>query len=259
MTAADPILHAREQFPRGLQQPEGSFRFSMDALLLAAYARPAQNGPLLDLGCGCGVIGLAMLLAHPSLHAAGVDIALPLVECSRQNAALLGLEKRFTAHHLDLRMLGKAELPFAPEEFALVTANPPFRRCNQGRKPQGDMRQDALFETAGSLSDFVKAAGFALKNQGSFYCIWSSERLAELFCTLQAYRLEPKQLLPVQPKPEKECGLVLLRAVKNGKPGLKLEPPLLVYETTPGAAPALTLEALQFCPWLACNSKRSKD
>ena len=32
------VLAARLAFPAGLEQPEGSFRFSADALLLAAYA-----------------------------------------------------------------------------------------------------------------------------------------------------------------------------------------------------------------------------
>lgn len=254
-STAEAIIH----FPRGLKQPEGSFRFSMDALLLAGYANPGKNNRLLDLGCGCGVIALAALLSHKHLHAVGIDIAPELIDCARQNASLLGLEDRFKAYTLDLRELGASETPIRPEQFDLVTANPPFRKANQGRKPLGNMRRNALFEFAGTLPDFVKAAGFALRNKGSFYCIWSSERLAELICSLKAYRLEPKQILPVQARPGKECGLVLVKAIKNGGTGLKLDPPLLVYEQKselPDSEPMLTMEVLKFCPWLACNSKR---
>ncbi|MBQ4133559.1 MAG: methyltransferase [Desulfovibrionaceae bacterium] len=258
MTHFTPAEAARSRFPRGLHQPEGSFRFSMDALLLAAFARLPQNGRLLDLGCGCGIIGLALLLAHPTGKAVGIDISPQLIECARQNAALLGLEARFNAHCHDLRTPLNAERLPGPEQFDLITANPPFRRTNQGNMPQHELRQAALFETAGGLPDFVKAASFFLKNRGSFCCIWSSERLAELICTLKKHRLEPKELLPVQARPGRECGLTLLRAMKNGGPGLKLAPPLQIYETAPrpGAEPGLTSEALEFCPLLACNAKR---
>ena len=35
---SDAVLQARALFPRGLVQPVGGFRFSVDALLLAAFA-----------------------------------------------------------------------------------------------------------------------------------------------------------------------------------------------------------------------------
>ena len=56
---------ARDVFPAGLEQPEGSFRFSADALLLAKFtagqALP-ENAVLAELGTGCGVVSLAVLL-----------------------------------------------------------------------------------------------------------------------------------------------------------------------------------------------------
>ena len=263
---------ARIYFPRGLNQPEGSFKFSMDALLLAGFVQSDarlgkagdKNFHILDLGCGCGVIGLALLLAFNGTQAeprvTGVEIDPELIACATENAQMLALAERFSALEWDIRELVGKKGPFPPESFDLVTSNPPFRRADQGRLPATTLRENALFEGSARLNDFVRTAAFALKNRGAFYCIWSSERLTELVCELKAHRLEPKLLLPVQARAHKGCSLVLVKAVKNGRPGLKLKAPLLVYELNENSGdkakePNLTRQVLEFCPWLACNAK----
>ena len=244
----------RQYYPRGLNQPEGCFRFSIDALLLAAFSTPAPKSKILDLGCGCGVVGFGLLFNRPEAEATGVDIEPDLIKCAQENAQMLGLEERYRAIALDLKKISKSCLK--PESFDAVVSNPPFRRKNQGRLPDREMRTGALFESHACLEDFIKAAAFALKNQGGFYCIFSSERLAELFLLLQKDKLEPKLLQPLQARAHKECGLILLKAVKNGRPGLKLKAPILVYELgEEGTQPSLTKEILAFCPWLGCNAK----
>ena len=57
-------------------------------------------------------------------------------------------------------------------------------------------------------------------------------RLAEIFEKLKTYHLEPKRMCLVHPYIQKEPNMVLLEAVKNGNPMLKIEPPIIVYQTT---------------------------
>lgn len=250
---------ARKYYPRGLKQPHNSFRFSMDALLLAAFVKIKKMTSVLDLGCGCGVIGFGVLLANPSAKILGIDINEELIESASVNAKVLGLEQNYQAMQLDLCNIRKSTI--APESFDVVVSNPPFRRQNQGRVSQTDMRGNALFESSAKLDDFIGAATFALKNQGNFYCIFSSERMAELISLLDKYRLEPKLIQPVQSLCHKRCELILLKATKNARQGLKLEPSLLVYEqqATHGSQPVLTEQILNFSPWLACNSKQKQN
>ena len=70
MHTQQAIHSARQFFPRGLQQPEGSLRFGADALLLAAFAARGVEGmnearrkqlTAADLGCGCGAALLGFL------------------------------------------------------------------------------------------------------------------------------------------------------------------------------------------------------
>ncbi len=134
---------ARAAFPRGLAQPEGSFRFSMDALLAAAYLEhivsmdaarraAAPNAPqrllrLLDLGTGCGAAAFAVLLRLPEVTATGVDISPELLEAARHNAALLGVANRFTTQYMDLCAHGPTD--DAPDQRA--AADPACGRRGQ--------------------------------------------------------------------------------------------------------------------------------
>lgn len=54
-------------------------------------------------------------------------------------------------------------------------------------------------------------------------------RLAEIIRMLSKYHLEPKRMQLVQPYADKEPNMVLIEAAKGGKPQLKVEPVLVVY------------------------------
>jgi 16S rRNA (guanine1207-N2)-methyltransferase len=66
------------------------------AVLFRETAPPAP-GRVLDLGCGYGVIGLAIARAVPGAVVTGVDVNERAVLLANENAAALGLTDRFTA------------------------------------------------------------------------------------------------------------------------------------------------------------------
>ena len=223
-------LEAREYFPRGLAQPAGSFRFSADALLLAEFAATGSKRSLrgLDLGCGCGVVGLGVMLRMPVARFVGLDINPELVGAAAQNVASLGLAGQYLALDGDVRNYKNiAKIP--PASFDLVVTNPPYRKPGTGRPSTTAMRNTALFETHGDISDFVAMAARALKNSGRFCCVYSAERLPDLCAALAAHKLTPKRLQPVHGRRGQGALLVLLEARHQGRPGLKWEPSLYLH------------------------------
>ena len=224
--AASPEALARGYFPRGLAQPAGSFRFSADALLLAEFAASESARPLrgLDLGCGCGVVGLGVMLKMPAARFTGIDIDERLTAAARENAVRLGLAARYLALCADLNQY-KNIPEIRPGSFDFVVANPPYRRAGSGRLSPENLRNSALFESNGELDIFISAAARALKNSGRFFCVYSAERLPELCAALAANKLTPKRIRPVHSKAGGAALLVLLEARLNARPGLKWEPP----------------------------------
>ena len=242
----------RELYPRGLLQPESGFRFSLDALLLACYPGIGKNSEILDLGCGCGVVGFGLLLLHQDKHirVTGVDVLPDMTEYALENARMLDLQSGFTAINMDIKNIRQSG-DVLPESFDQVVVNPPYRKTGEGRLSPRQARNVACFEQETGLEDFVQAASYALKNRGRVNFIYPAESEVNLLHSLLQNRLEPKRMRFVHSRYGDPAGFVLLEAVKNGGRGMIVQPPLFLYADQGNAYSG---EALVFCPFLECNS-----
>lgn len=243
---AETILSRREFFPRGMVQPEGGYRFSLDSLLLACFARPGRRHVGVDLGCGCGVIGLGLLLNQPGIAVTGVELNPESVNAAEANAEHLHFSKQFQVEQGDVADWR----PQAVVDF--VVANPPYRTLGQGRISQGEERATARFERQADFAAFARCAAVALKTRGKFTFVHLPERLAGIMGALAANGLEPKRLRMVHARREDHARMVLVEAVKAASEGLKVEPPLILHQGR-GRDTRFTDEALAFCPFLGCN------
>ena len=72
-------------------------RLDVGTAVLFRETSPPSGGRILDLGCGYGVIGLAIASVVPSAVVTGVDVNERAVLLANENAASLGLADRFTA------------------------------------------------------------------------------------------------------------------------------------------------------------------
>ena len=241
---------ARGFFPNGLIQPPGSFRFSMDALLLASFAvrhcLPEGRGArVLDLGCGCGAAGLACLLAREDAVVLGVDCFPELTRAAAENAALLGVAERYASRALDLEEAACREtLP--RWQCDVVIANMPYRAPGSGRLPASPVRRKALFAGPGTVSAFVRSAAQALRPDGCFALVHPWKTRGALFTVLETEGFSHRTVLPVLGTPGKP--LLCLVRMESGTAGTgSRELPALVLRHSGGVYSG---EALAFCPWL---------
>jgi len=240
MKVSAQIRAARDAFPAGLEQPEGSFRFSVDALLLARFTAEQalrERAVLAELGMGCGVVSLAVLLEKPDWKSVGLERESALVEASVRNAAALGLNEAFIPlcgdvtsrdalrHMREVLGDGVAEASGAlsgPPLFDCVMTNPPWRVEGAGRLPPSDMRRRALFGTAETFREFFSAADALLKNGGLLLAVAGADRTADLLTALPK-RLHPELLRFVFTRENAPAEFVLLLARKNGRETLRVE------------------------------------
>ncbi len=87
--------------------------------VLLRETEPPRSGRVLDLGCGYGVIGLAIVAASPGVTVTGVDVNERALLLANENAAALGLADRFDARLPDAG-------PGAATSDA-IWSNPPIR------------------------------------------------------------------------------------------------------------------------------------
>ncbi len=209
------------------RQYRDGYRFSLDAVLAAHFCRPAPRDRVLDLGCGCGVIGLILAYRHPDITLTGIEIQPELVQLTRDNAVANELQARLMVLEGDFRTISSL---VQPESFDVVVSNPPYRQQGRGRVSPADQRARARHEVDASLPDLVGAAAFGLKNRARMVVIYPAARLVPLITELKKNRLEPKRIQPVYSYPgSRDASLVLIEAVKNGGEEVRILPPFYVY------------------------------
>lgn len=234
-------MNLRQSFPRGLAQPEGAFRSSVDALLLAGFAAallPKAGGtapPLyVDLGTGCGMAACALALHAPHALGVGVDVAPALVEAARRNVAALDMEAQLRMSVADVGHLNFLRQACGPEEAHLVMANPPYRVQGHGRESTDAMRQTALQGNADTLHLFCRAARVLLKHHGPCCMVFSAARLGDLLMELRQNGLGTRLVRCVHTRPGRDAALVLVAARKNAAEDIRIAPPLALYAATEG-------------------------
>lgn len=214
------------------RQPREGYRFSMDAVLAAHFAAPKPRQRVLDLGCGCGVIGLVLAYRHPQTTVCGIELQPDLAELAYANIRDNGYAQRYTIRQGDIRSIATL---VTPESFDLVVANPPYRKKQTGRQNKDDQAAHARHELLGGIEDFVRAAAFAVKNRGKVSFIYPARRCNTLLAALHGHRLTPKRLQPVYSYPGAAGAcLVLLEAVKNGGEQLDILAPFFIYQRRNG-------------------------
>jgi len=214
----DGLLDGRLQL---IQSREG-YRFSVDALFLAEFVTVKPGDFLVDLGTGCGVIPLTLLLTTPLRQALGIEIQRDLACQASRNTRLNGLSRKMKILQADIR-----HPPLSPRTADIVICNPPYRKADSGRINPNTSRAVARHEILLSLEDLLKTARYLMRMKGRFAIIFPAERLTDLLSCSRRFRLEPKRVQVVYPDLHSSSKLVLVETVLEGNPGLEILPPIL--------------------------------
>lgn len=217
------------------------FRPGTDTFLLSSQPRLKPGLRVCDLGCGAGLLGLLLLQRQPELHVTGLDIHPAAIRLAERAAAENSLSGRLTFRHGDLREI-KGYFPAGT--FDLVVCNPPYYPPASGRLAENAARRTARAEITCTLGDVCAAASYLLRWSGAFCLVHKPERLTDLLCALRAAAMEPKRLRLVHQTAGAAPSLVLLEGRRGGKPGLAVEPPLILRSDD--GSPTAELDAIYF-------------
>jgi len=202
------------------------FSFSLDSVLLARFCTTPPRGRIIDLCSGNGVIPL-LLSTRSKLPITGVEIQPRVADMARRSVQMNRLEGQIEIVESDLRVYAY-EVP--PGSYDLVTVNPPYLPQSLGMKNRNEHMAIARFEIMCTMDEVVAAASRLVRNGGKVAVVHRASRLAELLASLRAHRLEPKRLRMVHPRAGTEANMVLVEAIRDANPELRVLPPLFVYE-----------------------------
>ena len=197
--------------PYSLSWPEGVFPLGGDTLALGEFAMIKPRWKVCDLGTGSGALLLLLARRAEGLSLTGVELDPLSARTARDNLAANGLAGEIVEG--DLRTA-----PLPTGSFDLVVSNPPYFPVNAG-KSGGRARS----EECCTLEELCAAAARLVKNGGRFALCHRPERLTDVLCTLRKYHLEPKRLKLLSHSPGHPPSLILVEALRQGKPGLAVE------------------------------------
>jgi tRNA1(Val) A37 N6-methylase TrmN6 len=211
------------------------FSFSMDAVLLARFCTVPPRGRILDLCTGNGVIPL-LLTTRTNALIDGVEIQFKPYDMARRSVMLNGLEEQIRIVQGDLKEWHRT---VGYGVYDLVTVNPPYLPVHAGDQNVNEQFAIARHEVCCTLEDVAAACARLVRYGGKVAMVHRPSRLIEIVQVLTRYKLEPKRLRFVHPRAGMEANMVLIEAVKEGKPELRLLPPLIVYNEQNEYSPEL--------------------
>lgn len=208
-----------------IQNPE-KFCFGMDAVLLSGFARIKKGERVLDMGTGTGIIPILLASKTQGEHFTGLEIQEECAEMALRSVQYNGLENKIGITQGDIK---EAAGIFGAASFHVVTCNPPYMIGQHGLQNPSDAKAIARHEILCTLEDVISQAARLLVPGGRFFLVHRPFRLAEIIVMLTKYKLEPKRMRLVYPFADKEPNMVLLEAVRGGRPRMTVEKPLIVY------------------------------
>lgn len=204
------------------------FSYSLDAVLLAHFTyMPINRADVLDLCSGNGIIPL-LLSKRTKGNITGLEIQERLAHMGERNIVLNQLEDRLEMIQGDLR---KRHPALKQSFYDVVTCNPPyFKTPSTTEHNSNDYLTIARHEVYCNLEDVMRACKLYVKPGGKVSLVHRPERLVDIITLCKQLKLEPKRMQLVYPKAGREANTLLIEAVRDGNPGLKILPPLYIYQ-----------------------------
>ena len=207
-------------------QNSEKFCFGIDAVLLSDFSKVRKNEKVLDIGTGTGIIPILLTAKTEGLHFTGLEIQEESADMANRSVIMNSLSEKVEIVNGDIKDGLKL---FERESFNVITSNPPYMIESAGEGNEDEPKSIARHEIKCTLDDVIREGSKLLKVGGRFYMVHRPFRLVEIFETFRKYHLEPKRMRMVHPYINKEPNMVLIEALKGGKPRLTVDKPLIVY------------------------------
>lgn len=210
-----------------LIQKDKAFRFGLDAVLLANFVDIKKGSSVIDLGTGTGIISILLAGKTEAKSIVGLEIQPEIAEMAARSVKLNCLDDRVNIVCADLKQ--SKEL-FGASSFDVVVSNPPYMNQGGGIINPSDTKAIARHEILCTLEDVISTAAKLLVPGGQFAMVHRPDRLADIMWFMRNYSIEPKYIRFVHPSPYKKANLMLIKGSRQGRPQLKMLPPLYVYD-----------------------------
>ena len=205
-----------------LKQYTNSYRYNSDTIFLYNFiSELGIKGSVLDVGSGCGILGLLIKRDFSNIALTQIEIQEKYAKLSKQNAAINDIKSNVICEDF-LNFNFK-------DKFDFIITNPPFYHKGTLKSKDYSLylsrHSDAL-----SFDKLATRAYKMLNHKGSFIFCYDAKQTDLLFKSLLVAKFNINEVQFVHVNKEKDASLVMVYAKRESKSLCRFLPPLILYE-----------------------------
>lgn len=202
-----------------LYQPSSGYCYNSDSIFLYDFINGFKpKGKVLDVGAGCGIVGLLVARDNEKVELEAVEKQEALAEYASINARVNNIECKI--HGEDFLKLSENT------KYDYIISNPPFYHEGSVKSPN-EMLFNARYNVNLPLDEFFKKVSRLLRPESHFIFCYDASQFALICAELEKVKLRVVDVRFIHSKIDKAASLVMLH-VRNGSKSLtKVWPPLV--------------------------------
>jgi len=205
-----------------LYQPQEGYCYNSDSVFLYDFIDSFNpKGRVLDVGAGCGVVGLLVARDNPKIELEAVEKQDAFVEYATINARVNSI--KYKMHKSDFLDLDESV------KYDYIISNPPFYHDSVSVS-KNEMLFNARYNVNLPLGAFFKKVSRLLKPRAHFVFCYDASQFGLICAELDKVKLRVVDAKFVHPKVDRVASLVMLH-VRNGSSSLmKVHKPLISFD-----------------------------
>ena len=204
-----------------LYQPESGYCYNSDSIFLYDFInRFKPKGKVLDVGAGCGVVGLLVARDNEKVELEAIEKQDILANYAQKNAE---------ENSIEYRLYRDDFLEFQTQhKYDYIISNPPFYPDGV-QKSKDKMLTHARYNSSLPMDGFFKKVSQLLKPHSHFIFCYDATQFGLVCAALDRVKMRVVDVRFVHPKVDRTASLVMIHALNGSKAMVKVLPPLIHF------------------------------
>lgn len=205
-----------------LYQPESGYCYNSDSVFLYDFISSFKpSGRVLDVGAGCGIVGLLVARDNEKVELEAVEKQDAFVEYATINARVNSIKyKIYKKDFLELDETIK---------YDYIISNPPF--YHEGvTKSENEMLFNARYNSNLPLKEFFKKTSRILKPKSHFIFCYDASQFGLICSELDRVKMRIVDVQFIHPKKERVASLVMIHARNSSRSLMKVWEPFISFD-----------------------------
>jgi tRNA1(Val) A37 N6-methylase TrmN6 len=205
-----------------LYQPQVGYCYNSDSLFLYDFISSFKpSGKVLDVGAGCGVIGLLVARDNGKVKLEAVEKQKEFIYYAKTNARVNQIEyKLYEGDFLEVDF---------DEKYDYIISNPPFYPDGV-KQSQNEMLKNSRYVSNLPMKQFFKKISQILNPHAHFIFCYDATLFGLVCVELEKVKMKVVDVQFVHSKNDRDASLVMIHARNGSKSLMKILPPFISFE-----------------------------